>query len=215
MFNTDPVADHLYHATLPHVGETHVAYLGPLQQIGGGMRRGYLVVANLRLTIVQAPTVTARDYNPSWALALESIRKISVHSGPLATVFTVNEAAARVIHAISKIGPAQVMAFRDLLERARAPRFQAAVAAAEAAKLAASIASRPAPPLRRSDAITREKEVIREIVKVPCNYCGQLRICHLSALPILRGLVLRSRSDRTFSALIVYRIELPCPTDLG
>lgn len=167
--------DELYHATLPRTGEKHVAYLGPLRLRATSLGSGYLVLTSERIVFVIAPSFGRRDYHPVRERPLEQVEKLSVHEGRLSTVFTINGDAYEVSHLAGSVKADQVLGFRDVVRQAREIRLERLRGAvAPPAPPAPSPAWIPPPPPGGAPSITHEREVVREIVKVPCRFCGQL-----------------------------------------
>jgi hypothetical protein len=168
------IDDSLYHATLPVLGESHIGHLGPLYW-NRTRGKGYLVLTTHRLVFVRVPSLGKRDYDPQHAIELQWVQKLSVDEGKLSTVFTINGEAFTVNHIASSVKSYIVTGFRDLVARTRERRFEMMRKEAAAAQLAAErtsseLSRAPAPP----QPIAREREIIKEIVKVPCRFCGSL-----------------------------------------
>ncbi len=160
-----PLDDALYHATLAEPGESHIGHLGPLVTTPG-RERGYLVLTSRRLIFVRTPSVGRRKYEPRHEVRLDAVRALSSHEGRVTTVFTVNDRSYSIVHVRNPVKPYTVTGFRDLVATTRERYLRSLVSSAAGSTLApTSTDSRP---------IVREREVVTEIVKVPCRFCGAL-----------------------------------------
>jgi hypothetical protein len=153
------IEEALYHATLPEHGEAHIGHLGPLVR-KRTREQGYLVLTSRRLIFVRSPSPLRRSYDPEFEVRLEAVRKLSVVEGRLTSTFTANGETFGVPHLARPLRPSVVTAFRDLVAETRTRHLAVPRAAPPST-------SRPGP-------VEREREVIRETVKIPCRYCGAL-----------------------------------------
>lgn len=164
----------LYHATLPGHGENHVGHLGPLFW-SKTHTRGYLVLTSHRLIFVRAPTALKRSYQSIFEVRLDNVRSLSVVEGMLSSTFSTDAESFTVPHVGSPVKSHVVRGFRDIVARARegfleGKRQALAMSRQVAApsRIKAELKT-PAPAQ-----VVREREIIKEIVKVPCRYCGNL-----------------------------------------
>jgi hypothetical protein len=167
--------DSLYHATLPVLGESHIGHLGPIywDRTRG---KGYLVLTTHRVIFVKAPSFGKRIYDPQHVIQLEWIQQLSAHEGKVTTVFSINGETFTVLHLTSAVKSYVVTGFRDLVAKTREHRFatlrkEAADAQLASERVAASTKQVIAP---QDPPVRREREIIKEIVKVPCKFCGAL-----------------------------------------
>jgi|SRR5580693_9858596 hypothetical protein len=161
---TTSVRDELYHASLPMEGEAHLAALGRLRWSAFPSESCFLVLTNQRVLVILAPGRGLKSYRPSASIPLETIHQMSIQTGLLSTVFSLNGLDFDVSHISGEISSTGVRGFRERLYAARSARI-------------AELRSRPPPPPAPPGPpppLIREREIHREIVKVPCRFCGQL-----------------------------------------
>ncbi|MHB8351929.1 MAG: hypothetical protein ACYDFT_04455 [Thermoplasmata archaeon] len=160
----EDVGGELYHATLPGPGEKHLAFLGPAEDEGGA--RGYLVLTDRRVIFVARPTLGQRRYVPLFRADLAQIGRISIDAGRLSTVLSINDASFRFSHIVGDIRKEAVLSFRGQVTHAR----HLVVETPAPSRSPAPLPVAPAPA--RPEVIQRE--VIREVVMVPCRFCSNL-----------------------------------------
>ncbi|MCI4366320.1 MAG: hypothetical protein L3K08_01065 [Thermoplasmata archaeon] len=132
----------------------------------------YLVLTNQRLIVVVGPGAGQRSFRPGLSTPLEAIQQISFHEGTLSSVVSVNGHEFEASHLSRDVPPGAIQTFRDKVHVARSARI------AEVRALARLPPPPPPPPLPPvpppPPAVIREREIYREIVKVPCRFCQQL-----------------------------------------
>jgi len=172
--NRSSIDEELYHATLPEHGESHVGHLGPLFWSRAHFR-GYLVLTSHRLIFVRTPTPLRRSFDPLFELRLNQVTKLSVVAGRLSSAFSTDTESFTVPHVASSVKPYVVTGFRDLVAKTRQSLLEEV--RNQAASSQPNVGTHHPPPIHRGRVeppVTREREVIKEIVKVPCRYCGNL-----------------------------------------
>lgn len=163
-----PVSEELQHAVLPRPGERHVAYLGPLRA-GGSQLPGFLVLTTERVIFVRAPSLGMRSYQRMEEAYLERIGGLSVHEGRLSSVLTIEGHSYTYSHLMHGGDANRVLEFRSQIASTREQRIRALQ------ELPLPPPPPPPPPTPSAPLpVHREREIVREVVKVPCRYCGQL-----------------------------------------
>ncbi|MGI0053596.1 MAG: hypothetical protein ACREC5_02085 [Thermoplasmata archaeon] len=162
---SDGIWEELFHATLPAAGERHLGYVGPARFDHGGT--GFLVLTDRRLLYVSRPTLGHRRYTPEYEVALPGLDRISVHPGRLRTTVSINDQEFRFSRLFRPVDPGVVLSFRTEVVRARGALLEALARAASSAAAPRERGDGPAAPVV-------QREVIREVVRIPCRYCRQL-----------------------------------------
>lgn len=158
-----PLPAELIHATLPRPGEEHLEYWGPVSTDYNRKRLdGYLVLTNQRLTFVNA----SRTLTPIFFTPLDIIYQISQSKGSRLVVLHVNELEFRVKESIASEWPGGISDLVASISKARESRLHGMARATEAQLASAHASSNPQ--------VVREREIIREVVRLPCRFCGGL-----------------------------------------
>jgi hypothetical protein len=161
----------LYNATLPLEGEVHIDGLGRFRWRHAPGAPVYLVLTSQRLIVVVGPGAGHRSFRPGLSTPLEAIQQISLHDGALSSVVSVNGHEFEASHLSREVPPGALHSFRDKLHAARSTRLTEVRAISRLPPPPPPQVPPPPPP---PPSVIREREIYREIVKVPCRFCQQL-----------------------------------------
>jgi hypothetical protein len=159
------VAEELYHAALPIPGEQHLLYFGPVVWGRGEGMVGYLVLSTMQLIFVTGPQSSVGRFYPYYRVFLENVGNMSLNPGMSMTYLSINQETFVVHHEGNPTLSAAMADFRGKAVDARTRRL-------EWVREYQGRVARGRPD--QAGSVQREREVIREIVKMPCRYCGQL-----------------------------------------
>jgi hypothetical protein len=158
-----PLPADLIHATLPRPGEEHLEYWGPVTTTYNRTQYdGYLVLTNQRISFVAA----SRTLTPIFFTPLEVIYQLSQSKRSRSVVLHVNELEFVLKKSSADGWPGDVSEVIASISTARQRQLHAIAGSASSPAQAT--------PQNSVSTIVREREIIREVVRLPCRFCGGL-----------------------------------------
>lgn len=159
-----PVPEDIRHATLALPGEEHLEYWGPFATDYARQRLdGYLVLTSQRISFVEARGVLT----PVFYTPLEIIYRVSGAKRRKFVTLFVNELKFEATESTAASWPGGINEVLAAISKAREVRI-AKVSMGASRKVTDETA------IPQTPVTVREREIIREVVRIPCRYCGAL-----------------------------------------
>ncbi|MCI4320338.1 MAG: hypothetical protein L3K23_09475 [Thermoplasmata archaeon] len=158
-----PVVPVLVAATPPEYGETHLDYWGPFRiSLPSGTVDGYIVLTNYRLLFVRAFGPRFENLAVQFGIPWLNVTNVVARHGPSSVGLTVN-------HLYFEGSTAPGLAAEHL-----AVELRSTIVQTRQRRLGETRPPPPPPTGPVAPAPIHTREIVREVVKVPCRYCGTL-----------------------------------------
>ena len=158
-----PVAPSLVAATPPEYGESHLDYWGPFRVvIPSGVVDGFIVLTNYRLLFVRASGPRLENLAVQFGIPWLNVTNVVARYGPNSVGLTVNHLYFEGATAPGGVAEHLATEMRSTIVQARQRR------------LAETRPPPPPPTGHLGPPPVHTREIVREVVKVPCRYCGTL-----------------------------------------
>jgi hypothetical protein len=155
-----PVTPWLMAAVPPELGETHLDYYGPVRvRLPDGAVSGFLILTNYRILFVRGHGPGAGPLVVQFGIPWMNVTHVAAQYGQNSVGLTVN-------HLYFEGATSPGVATDQLASEMRHTIVQTRM------RRVAETRAPPPPPPSFSPTFTRE--IVREVVKVPCRYCGTL-----------------------------------------